>query len=312
MRVLYFGMLGILSRLPLAALLAADLDVCGLVLPAEIVPPFQLLDNGRSPAPITAIRNEPAIANLLTTRLADSPLVLAAKHNLPAFAMRDLAAPETVAALATLQPDVICVSCFPHLLPPAILTLPRLGCLNVHPSLLPHFRGPAPLFWALRAGVAKTGVTIHFMDEQFDTGDVALQRPFPLQDGATHAEIETSLAAIGGELLAEAVQRLAMGKLPCQPQPPGFTSDLWPREADFALDVSWLARRAFNFMRGTMNWERPYFVQVGEERAWLETAVSFNPDKQLSQPFVRQGRLVHVQFSPGVLTAVPAAKPGRG
>ena len=312
MRVLYFGMLGILSRLPLAALLVADLDVCGLVLPTEIVPPFQLVGDGRSPTPIIAIRNEPAIANLLTTRLADSPLALAAEHNLPTFAVRDLAAPETVAALATLQPDVICVSCFPHLLPPAILTLPRLGCLNVHPALLPHFRGPAPLFWALRAGVAETGVTIHFMDTHFDTGDVALQRPFPLQGGATHVEIETSLAAIGGELLVEAVQKLATGKLPCQPQPPGFTSDPWPRDADFALDVSWSARRAFNFMRGTMNWERPYFVQIDEKRAWLETAVSFDPDKQLSQHFVRQGRLVHVQFSPGVLTAVPATRQGRG
>ena len=218
--------------------------------------------------------------------------------------MRDLAAPETVAALAALQADVICVSCFPHLLPPAILQLPRLGCLNVHPSLLPRFRGTAPLFWALRAGVRQTGVTIHFMDEGFDTGDVALQRPYTLPDRATHNEIETAVATIGGELLVEAVNKLAAGTLPRQPQPSGFSSDPWPREADFALDTKWTAQRAFNFMCGTQNWGRPYPVQVGEEFVWLETAVSYDSRAQLPKPFVKQEHFVQIQFLPGVLNAV--------
>lgn len=304
MRVLFFGMLGTLSRLPLAALLAADVDLCGLVLPAEVVPPFQLVGNGRFHTSITPIRNEPPTLNLLTTTQVASPLALAGANNVPAFAVSQLAASETIAALATLQPDVICVSCFPRRLPPAILNLPPLGCLNVHPSLLPRFRGPAPLFWALQAGVAQTGVTIHFMDEQFDTGDVALQRPFPLPNGATHAELETSLAQLGGDLLVEVLQKLAGGTLPRQPQPPGFTSDSWPQDADFALEINWSARHAFNFMRGTANWERPYFVQVAGKTVWLETAVSYAPNAHLSQRMTQQGQTVQMQFSPGVLTAL--------
>jgi methionyl-tRNA formyltransferase len=295
-------MLGMLSRRPLSVLLMAGIEVCGLVLPAEIVPPFQLMDNGRSPSPITPIRPEPATLNLLQGTQAAAPLALAATHRFPAFAAQNLAAPETVAALAALKPDVICVSCFPHRLPPAILNLPPLGCLNVHPSLLPRFRGPAPLFWTLRAGMQQAGVTIHFMDEQFDTGDVALQRPFPLQDGATHAEIESSLAAVGGELLLEAVRQLAAGTLPRQPQPPGFGSDSWPGDADFSLDTTWSAQHAFNFMRGTMNWERPYFVQLNGETVWLETAVSYKSDARLQTAVVRQGQLLKIQFSPGVLS----------
>ena len=308
MRVLFFGMLSTLSRLPLAALLAEKFELCGLVLPAEIVAPYQLVDNGRSASPITLIRNEPPTLNLLSTAHIASPLVLATSQNVPAFAVRQLASPETVTALAALRPDVICVSCFPHRLPPAILTLPRLGCLNLHPSLLPRFRGSEPLFWTLRAGERQTGVTIHFMDEQFDTGDVALQRPFALPDGATHAEIETSLAAIGGELLADSLHQLAAGSLPRQLQPPGFGSDSWPRDADFALDTTWSAQRAFNFMRGTMNWERPYLVKVGGGIVWLETAISFAPDGQLPEPIIHQGQRMQIQFSPGVLTAVPASK----
>ena len=298
-------MLGTLTRLPLAALLAAEMDLCGLVLPAEIVPPFALVDNGRSATPITPIRQQPSAVNLLSNGQVASPLALATDHELPAFAVRQLAAPETVAMLAALQPDLICVSCFPHRLPPEILNLPRLGCLNVHPSLLPRFRGPAPLFWALRAGVAEMGVTIHFMDAGFDTGDVVLQRPFPLPDGIRHAELETNLGQMGGSLLVEAVQTLEAVTMLRQPQPPGFTSDPWPRDADFELDVRWSARHAFNFMRGTGNWERPYPIQVEGRTVWLETAVAFAPDQQLFRPIVWQKEGVQVQFTPGVLTAVP-------
>lgn len=303
MRVLFFGMLGTLTRLPLAALLAAEVELCGLVLPAEIVPPFELVGNGRSSHSILPIRPQLPALNLLPTGHAPSPLALAAMHSVPAFAVRQLTTPETIAALAALQPDLICVSCFPHRLPPAILQMPRLGCLNVHPSLLPRFRGPAPLFWALRAGVPETGVTVHFMDENFDTGDVALQRPFPLPDGLTHSELETQLAQIGADLLVKAVPKAAAGTLPCQPQPPGFTSDPWPRDADFALATHWSAQHAFNFMRGTMNWERPYFVHVAGQTVWLKTAVAFDQTGQLPQPLIRQGDKILLQFAPGVLTA---------
>jgi hypothetical protein len=91
--------------------------------------------------------------------------------------------------------------------------------------------------------------------------------------------------------------------LPRQPQPPGFTSDPWPSDADFALDMSWSARHAFNFMRGTGNWERPYFVKVAGKTVWLETAVSYDPQAHLPQPMIRQGQTAQLQFSPGVLTA---------
>ncbi|MCP4417768.1 MAG: methionyl-tRNA formyltransferase [Chloroflexi bacterium] len=307
MRILFFGMLGTFSKRPLSALLSSENELCGLVLPAEIVPPFQLVNNGRLPSPITLIRPEPTMPNLLQTEQISSPLLLAAAHGLPAFAVRDLAAPETIATLAELRPDVVCVSCFPHRLPPAILNLPPLGCLNVHPSRLPHFRGPAPLFWALRAGVRQTGVTIHFMDERFDTGDVALQRPFALQNGITHAEIETNLATMGGDLLVEALRQLALDTLPRRPQPSGFCSDSWPSDADFALGSSWSAQRAFNFMRGTMNWKRPYFVEVDGQTIWLETAVSFDSDARLQTAVVRQDQFLKIQFSPGVLFCLTSA-----
>jgi methionyl-tRNA formyltransferase len=151
--------------------------------------------------------------------------------------------------------------------------------------------------------VAETGVTVHFMDEQFDTGDMVLQRPFPLRDGATHTEIETNLAKIGGNLLVESVQELAVGNVLRQPQPPGFSSDPWPTEADFELKIGWSARRAFNFMWGTSNWARPYFIQIEEQTVRLETAVAYKPANQQGQPIVWHEEGVSIQFSPGTLQA---------
>jgi methionyl-tRNA formyltransferase len=111
---------------------------------------------------------------------------------------------------------------------------------------------------------------------------------------------------MGGKLLVEAVQTLKAGTFLRQPQPLGFTSDPWPRDADFELDVRWSARHAFNFMRGTGNWERPYAVRLDGRRVWLETAVSYQPDAQLPQPLIHQSDDVFLQFSPGVLRATLA------
>ncbi|MEZ4594994.1 MAG: hypothetical protein R3D55_28210, partial [Chloroflexota bacterium] len=119
-----------------------------------------------------------------------------------------------------------------------------------------------------------------------------------------HTELETHLAQIGADLLVEAVQKASSGPLPRQPQPAGFGNDPWPRDIDFVLDTTWSARHAFNFMRGTDNWERPYAVQLDGRTVWLETAVSFLPDAlQSSVMMHHQNQIVSLQFSPGIIQA---------
>jgi len=293
-----------LSRLPLSALLAANVDVVGVVAPAARVPPFQLADNGRSTIPIIPIQPARTTLNLFPSEANASPLELAARNQIPAFGVRDLHAEITVTTLQAMSPDLICVSCFPRKLPPAILQLPRFGCLNVHPSLLPYFRGPAPLFWTFQRGVRQTGVTIHWMDEAFDTGDIALQQSLTLPDGISYDEAEQLLAKMGGDLLVEAVRRAADGTLPRQPQPEGFAADPWPREADFALHTHWPVRRVFNFIRGTAVWERPYFVTIDGQSIRLRHAVAYHLGQKLSQPLMPHGRNLAIQFSDGVLQTV--------
>ncbi|MEM7335842.1 MAG: methionyl-tRNA formyltransferase, partial [Chloroflexota bacterium] len=254
MRILYFGMLGTLSSLPLLALLEAGCEVVGLVMSVERVPPY-LVTNGRLPIQLINTSSSP---NLLSQHVMT--LEIASQHQLPVYAVQSFKSPETHYILKALAPDIICVSCFSHRLPPQILQIPTAGCLNVHPSLLPQFRGAAPIFWAFRQGVQETGVSIHWMDEGFDTGDVVAQRPFRLSNGISAPETEWALAHMGGQLLVEVLEQLAANQVSATRQPTGGYAAPWPAASDFELDLSWTAQRAYNFMWGTQGWKRPYFI----------------------------------------------------
>ena len=299
MRILYFGILGSLSRGPLAALLKAKLDVVGIVLPLDRVPPYQLVANGRFQS-IEPILPTVLNKNLLGNR-PPSLLEIASENNIPAFAVRDFNSEETINVLRQLGPDLICVSCFPHRLPLQLLTLPSVGCLNVHPSRLPQFRGPAPLFWTFQRGIRESGVTVHFMDEGFDTGDIVGQRPYFLKDGISEREAEQDLGRIGGDLLVEVVQQISLNKVDRQPQPDGYLADSWPADKDFELLLTWSARHAFNFMRGTAVWERPYFVNIDGKKIRLNRVISYQKQQKLGEPFKIEGNQISIQFSNGVL-----------
>ena len=117
------------------------------------------------------------------------------------------------AALEAAQPDVIVVAAYGLILPRWVLQLPRLGCLNIHASLLPRWRGAAPIHRAIEAGDAQTGITIMQMDEGLDTGDMLLVEREPIHAGDTTATLHDRLAALGGRLIVEALELAACGGL---------------------------------------------------------------------------------------------------
>ncbi|MFQ5400661.1 MAG: methionyl-tRNA formyltransferase [Anaerolineae bacterium] len=297
MRVLYFGLTGEFSLIPMQALLASGTAVCGVVVPENATADAQ---------PIVPLppRPRPSSLPMQTTYAAPNIIHLAWAHNIPAFAMRRAAHPETEAVLASLQPDVACVACFTHRIPVNLLALPPHGFLNLHPSLLPAYRGPSPLFWQLRRGETETGVTIHFMDEGLDTGDIAAQARVDFPEGADGAALDRLLASKGSDLLWGVLGQLHSGHGRRRPQPAGDHAQPSPQAADFRLDTRWPARRAFNFMRGTAEWGRPYPVTVAGQALRLKAAVSYDPDAFLAQPLLREGNTLSIQFTPGVLRAV--------
>ena len=143
---------------------------------------------------------------------------LALKRGLLVVQPASLKPPEEVARLANFAPDIIVVAAYGLLLPPDVLRIPPLGCINVHPSLLPRHRGAAPVTAAILAGDVETGVSIMLMDEGMDTGPVLAQIKEPVSPDDTTGSLTMRLAAKGAELLLETLTPWAEGKIKPRPQ----------------------------------------------------------------------------------------------
>lgn len=187
-------------------------------------------------------------------KLTPSPVKrLALEHQLPVYQPETLKTPETQAELAELGADLMVVVAYGLILPQAVLETPRLGCLNVHASLLPRWRGAAPIQRAIEAGDAESGVTIMQMDEGLDTGDMLLIRRTPITSATTGGELHNTLATLGGDAIVEALDALADEGLAATPQPEAgvtYAAKLSKAEAelDFREPAATLAARvrAFN------------------------------------------------------------------
>ena len=295
LRILFLGTANETSATLLRALLENGMTVCGVLIAAEHTagPPItQVVPTpARSPLPIA----NPFLEHTITQ--------IAWERDLPVFELRRPAASEALAQIAKLQPDVACVACFPQRIPAALLALPRLGFLNMHPALLPDHRGPSPLFWVFRSGTQVSGVTIHFMDEGLDTGDIAAQGSFALPDGIAGGLAQRQCDTLGAQIMLEVLHALRKGTLARQAQPRGGSYDPWPAPEDWHIPTSWTARRAFNFMRGTAEWGQPYSVKAGGQELLLATALAYTPDDVLPEPCMHAGDEVLIQFTPGVLRA---------
>ncbi|MDW7749063.1 methionyl-tRNA formyltransferase [Halomonas sp.] len=187
-------------------------------------------------------------------RLTPGPVkALAQEHGLPVFQPVTLKAPEAQAELAGLEADIMVVVAYGLILPRAVLEIPPLGCLNVHASLLPRWRGAAPIQRAIEAGDEESGVTIMQMDAGLDTGDMLLVRRTPITATTTGGELHDRLASLGGQAIVEALDALAGPGLDATPQPEaGVTYAAKLSKAEAELDfhrpaVELAARiRAFN------------------------------------------------------------------
>jgi methionyl-tRNA formyltransferase len=147
-------------------------------------------------------------------KLTPSPIKqYALAQGLPVRQPLSLRAAEEHVALAAMAPDAMVVVAYGLILPRAVLSLPRLGCLNVHASLLPRWRGAAPIARAIEAGDRTTGITIMQMEAGLDTGPMLLQQATPIFDIDTTATLERRLAPLGGEMMCAALERLAQSDL---------------------------------------------------------------------------------------------------
>jgi methionyl-tRNA formyltransferase len=153
-------------------------------------------------------------------QVAASPVKVAAlEHGLPVSQPETLKTDAGRADLAAWQPDLLVVVAYGLILPSMVLTLPRLGCLNIHASLLPRWRGAAPIQRAILAGDTRTGVTVMLMDAGLDTGPMLIKKEVPIIREDTGGTLHDRLAAVGAEALLEALEGHAKGALKPVPQP---------------------------------------------------------------------------------------------
>jgi len=263
----------------LEALLKSGDDVVGVV-----TQPDRPKGRGQSltPSPVKLLAQREHISLLQPTKMKD---------------------PDFLATLTAWKPDLIAVAAFGRILPPTILSLPPKGCINVHASLLPKYRGAGPIQWAIINGETETGITTMLMDEGMDTGAMLFQEKIHIEPDDTAGSLSPRLALLGGRLLVETLKLLKAGTLVprAQDHAQATVAPLLKKEdgvIDWRLPAAVLANR----IRGLTPWPGAYTF-LGQDRWMLYRAIALT--EQSAEP---PGRItavtkdaIHVATGEGVL-----------
>ena len=244
-----------------------------------------LLKAGHEIAMVLTQPDRPAGRGMQVT--SSSVKRLAQQHELPLLQPHSLKQSEIDAQLTSINADVMVVAAYGLILPASILNIPRLGCLNIHASLLPRWRGAAPIQRSILAGDCETGITIMQMDQGLDTGPMLLQRSIPITSDDTSQTLHDKLSLLGGGCIVEALSLLQQGRLPATAQDEttaSYASKLTKSESkiDWQLDAEQINRavRAFNPHPGAHS-----LIHASPLKIWqAEVAVSSpgNPGEVIS------------------------------
>jgi methionyl-tRNA formyltransferase len=290
LKILMLGSESAFSGVVLKSLIHAGIEVCGFVI-HEAAP---------------ASRSFESLGEEIPTLVAGTGPAIASEGGVPVLHLRSMHDEEALDRVTALEPHILLVACFPAILDERWLAVPKEFCLNVHPSVLPAYRGPTPLFWQFREGERETGVTLHVIEEGIDAGDIVAQSTVPLWSGARFTEVNAKLADTGAALLVDTVQRMGAGiAIPRTLQDEALASyQPFPKENDFRFDTHFTAERAFRFMRGTQEWGVPFEMDVGDVVFSLERALDYHDDARMAVPFEIDGELVRIRCSEGMLEAI--------
>jgi len=206
--IVYIGSAGVLSEVPLRVLLQQGINIGAIA----------ILDSTRQqlaqkPATLADIR----VGDDESLSSSASLLEIAERHGIDVLILDDRFS-QAESLLRAHQPDLILMSCFPRKLPAAIFQMPELGCFNLHPSLLPQYRGPSPVHWQCVHKVEQSGVSVHQVNEEFDQGDIAIQKQISTRHCVNKLELAYKLALLGGEALVELVNAVSNDSLTLTPQ----------------------------------------------------------------------------------------------
>lgn len=255
MRILFMGTPDIAAR-SLAALLEAGHTVVGVFTRAD------------KPVGRKQVLTAPPVKKL------------AVEHDIPVWQPATLRDGEAEKVFRTLQPDLVVVVAYGRILPPELLHIAPLGCINLHVSLLPKYRGSAPIQWAVLNGDTKTGVTIMQLDEGCDTGDILMVEPVEIGPETTSGELFDQVSAVGAETLVRAVEDLAAGRLTPHPQDETMATKAPPLTKEMArFTFAEPAEHLHNWVRGMNPWPVAFFELDGKKIKVLESRLAENPQQ---------------------------------
>jgi methionyl-tRNA formyltransferase len=247
-------------------------------------------------------------------KLTASPVKeLALAHNIPVYQPGSLRKEPAQQQLAALDADIMVVVAYGLILPKVVLDTPRLGCINVHGSILPRWRGAAPIQRALWAGDKETGVTIMQMDIGLDTGDMLLKTYLPIEDDDTSASLYEKLAQQGPDALLQALEGLANGTLAAEKQDEtlaNYAEKLSKEEA--RLDWTKSATQLWQEVRAFNPWPVSYFEHQGNTIKVWQTQVSTTSSNATPGTIISASKKgIEVATGDGVLTLLSMQLPGK-
>lgn len=239
--------------------------------------------------------------------------VFATEHGIPVFQFERIRSAEGVAALRAFAPDLMVTAAFGQLLSQENLDIPKLGCVNVHGSLLPKYRGAAPIQWSVINGDPETGITTMMTNLGMDTGDILLKRVVPIDPNETAGELYTRLADIGAEVLKDTLERLEAGTLVRTPQDETHaTKCSMLRKEDGLIDFSKTSKQVHDLVRGTDPWPGAYAflddapLKIRKTRIVTDRDTDLAPGTVFGSP--KEG--LFVQCGTGVIEVLELQAPG--
>ncbi|MGC8800755.1 MAG: formyltransferase family protein [Chloroflexus sp.] len=297
MRIVFFAIPGPLAWTVWHRLTKLPVEIVGLVHPAPPGMPALTILPPTSPIP----RQEIVTPITLCSR--------AAQANVPRFAVSRDGMTALAAQLEQQRVDLAVVVCWPWRIRPPLLTIPRLGFLNMHPSPLPELRGPEPLFWALRLGWQRTAITWHLMDAAFDHGPIVRQAWFDLPFGERLSVIETVAGQRAAHLLPAVLTDLATSTWQPQPQATGGSTYPAPQATDLHFTAAWSVVQAYAFVRAIAEWGQPFtYVAANGQTATIGDAIDYRVGEQLAVPVMVHGNQIMLQLRDGILVCLPISQ----
>ena len=220
--------------------------------------------------------------------------VFSQEHGIAVYQPVRVKATDFVDVLRGLAPDLIVVVAFGQILSKEILSLPPLGCINVHASLLPRYRGAAPMQWAIVRGEKETGVTTMFMDEGLDTGDMLLRETLPITQAMTAAELHDEMMKLGADVLEKTLFSLSEGTLKRTPQDDALSTyaPLLDKEVG-RIDWKKPAQEIHDLVRGLNSWPGAYTMLEGQKfKIWRTRLAEGTAEPGEIVSVTKQGLLV--------------------